>query len=202
MNALFYNLEPGCYIMLISKFISDPLTLYMNIHSTIEFKNQFIKTNNNMILVPYQTSYYSNTLESYKYLGIDYNPGEMPHFIESLCTDFCEISKLLVYPAENKIEYKLPNSCIINYYRNGNDYTNWNSFENIKHPIYTISLGAERIIQLRKKNNNDSQTFDIKLSDGSLLIMYGDIQSKYEHKIPKTQDNSGQLALSFIHNGL
>jgi len=199
-NALFYNLESGCYAMLIPNFIKDPNGLYLDIMESIDFESKYFKIYGKTIPLPRLTSYHSSNGRSYKYSGINNQPKDMLVWMNKLCEDFKEISKVLVCPSETKIENNLPNSCLVNYYRNGDDYIGWHSDDEqksyISNPIYSVSLGDERIFQL--KNKTTGVITDIKLNNGSLLVMYGDqLQVKYQHRVPKTKSEEGRLNLTF-----
>lgn len=170
MNALFYNLEPNCYALLIPGFISNSEDLYAQILEDVDFETKNI---------PRLTSYYLNMLP----------------WMDKLCERFQEISKII-----NQDKNNLPNSCLVNYYRNGEDYINWhadNEFKSyILNPIYSISLGDERIFQFR--NESSGKTIDITLTNGSLFIMYGsELQLKYKHRILKSSSKIGRLNLTF-----
>lgn len=199
MNALFYNLEQECYALLIPGFISDPEDLYAQILEDVDFESKNIKMFGKNIPLPRLISYHSNVLNSYKYSGISNMSKEMLPFMNVLCERFQEISKLLMNPS-GKIDNNLPNSCLVNYYRNGEDYIGWHADDELKsyvlNPIYSISLGDERIFQFR--NETTGRITDIKLSNGSLLIMYGnELQIKYKHRIPKSSSKAGRLNLTF-----
>jgi len=53
-------------------------------------------------------------------------------------------------------------------------------------------LGAVRNFDIRKKQNH-SEKYTIRLEHGSLLIMKGDLQSKWEHRIAKTTQKTGPI---------
>jgi alkylated DNA repair dioxygenase AlkB len=196
MNALFYNLEPGCYALLIPGFIQDPEDLYAQILEEVDFEAKSIKMFDKSIPLPRLTSYYSSVMKT----GFANTPREMLSFMDALCERFQEISKLLICPSGKPILNNLPNSCLVNYYRNGDDYIGWHADDEQKsyilNPIYSISLGEERIFQLR--NEDLGRITDIKLGNGSLLIMYGDqLQIKYKHRVPKTTSEVSRVNLTF-----
>jgi alkylated DNA repair dioxygenase AlkB len=51
--------------------------------------------------------------------------------------------------------------------------------------IASLSLGAERRFKIR--HNKSSESVDILLSSGSLLLMGGALQHHWRHCVPKTQ---------------
>ena len=79
------------------------------------------------------------------------------------------------------------NRALVNYYRNGRDSVDWHAddeaslgFEPI---IASLSLGAERVFQLR--HNHTKERIAITLPHGSLLLMNSGIQSYWQHRIAK-----------------
>jgi alkylated DNA repair dioxygenase AlkB len=79
------------------------------------------------------------------------------------------------------------NSVLANFYRNGNDSIGWhadNERELGPRPlIASLSLGAERIFEIR--HNLTREILRLPLHSGSLLIMSGDFQTCWQHRIPK-----------------
>jgi alkylated DNA repair dioxygenase AlkB len=52
--------------------------------------------------------------------------------------------------------------------------------------IGSISFGETRLFQLRHLTRKDLKKVDIKLTNGSFLLMKGQTQHYWEHQIPKT----------------
>jgi len=81
------------------------------------------------------------------------------------------------------------NSCLANHYRSGSDSVDWHADDEAilgQEPVVaSVSLGAERIFQLRHCQTR--QRFDLSLPHGSLLLMGPGIQEYWQHKIPKTK---------------
>ncbi len=80
-------------------------------------------------------------------------------------------------------------TCLMNLYRNGQDSNGWHS-DNEKElgnePIIaSVSFGAERTFKLRKISDHSIKS-KISLQAGSLLLMKGQTQHKWQHQIPKT----------------
>lgn len=81
------------------------------------------------------------------------------------------------------------NSVLLNYYRDGNDSVAWHS-DNEKalgtHPtIASVSFGQVRAFDIRHKADHRLK-YSVKLENGSLLVMKGDLQAKWEHRIAKS----------------
>ncbi|RYG21320.1 MAG: alpha-ketoglutarate-dependent dioxygenase AlkB, partial [Chitinophagaceae bacterium] len=82
------------------------------------------------------------------------------------------------------------NSVLLNYYRDGQDSVTWHSDNETvmgSHPVIaSLSLGQVRSFDIRLKTNHQEK-YSIRLAHGSLLIMKGDLQQKWDHRIAKTK---------------
>lgn len=81
------------------------------------------------------------------------------------------------------------NSCLLNLYFDGTDGMGWHS-DNEKEllpnaTIASVSLGSERKFSFKHKTTK--QTISLTLSNGSLLLMKGEIQKHWLHQMPKTK---------------
>ena len=89
---------------------------------------------------------------------------------------------------ENKEEVEF-NSCLLNFYHDGDDGMGWHS-DNEKElkkngVIASVSLGAERKFSFRHKGNKEK--IDLILGNGSLLVMKERIQTHWMHQLPKSK---------------
>lgn len=93
------------------------------------------------------------------------------------------------------------NSVLLNYYRDGNDSVAWHS-DNEKalgtHPtIASVTFGQVRAFDIRNKSDH-SEKYSVRLEHGSLLLMKGDLQAKWDHRIAKsTKPMMPRLNLTF-----
>lgn len=92
---------------------------------------------------------------------------------------------------KNKVEARCAtrfNSALLNLYRNGRDSVAWHSDDEPELGpaplIATLSLGAERALELRAKA--DRTRLRLSLPAGSLLLMAGALQRGWQHRIAKT----------------
>lgn len=93
------------------------------------------------------------------------------------------------------------NGVLLNYYRDGNDSVAWHSdndtLPGLKTEIASISIGEERNFDFRHKDNH-RRRHSIKLQHGSLLLMKGDLQRYWEHRIAKSsRPMKGRINLTF-----
>jgi alkylated DNA repair dioxygenase AlkB len=81
------------------------------------------------------------------------------------------------------------NSVLLNYYRDGNDSVAWHSDDEKAlgtHPIIaSVSFGQVRNFEVRNKQNH-AEKYAIKLEHGSFMVMRGDLQQNWEHRIAKS----------------
>jgi alkylated DNA repair dioxygenase AlkB len=77
------------------------------------------------------------------------------------------------------------NAVLCNLYRDGNDSVGLHAdAEPEMGPVIaSVSLGAERIFRLKRKNG--SVAFLERLPHGSLFVMAGDTQKHFKHEAPK-----------------
>ena len=92
------------------------------------------------------------------------------------------------------------NCVLVNLYRNGQDSNGWhadNEPELGKNPmIASVSLGATRRFDLRHNITKEKISFD--LTNGSLLLMKGEIQHFWKHQITKTKKiDAARINLTF-----
>ncbi|MXS71561.1 alpha-ketoglutarate-dependent dioxygenase AlkB [Flavobacteriaceae bacterium W22] len=81
------------------------------------------------------------------------------------------------------------NGVLLNLYRDNNDSVAWHRDKESRYGkrpvIASISLGETRNFDFRKKDHHQSK-YSLPLPHGSLLIMKGDLQENWEHRIAKS----------------
>ncbi|WP_313001977.1 alpha-ketoglutarate-dependent dioxygenase AlkB family protein [Chryseobacterium gleum] len=81
------------------------------------------------------------------------------------------------------------NSVLLNLYRDHNDSVAWHRDKESRYGkrpvIASVSLGQTRNFDFRKKDHHQSK-YSLPLPHGSLLIMKGDLQEHWEHRIAKS----------------
>lgn len=92
------------------------------------------------------------------------------------------------------------NSVLANLYRDGADYMGWhqdNEPELGTEPVIaSLSLGDTRRFVLRHVESRDKREY--ALSHGSLLVMAGQLQTHWQHSVPKTrQPKMPRINLTF-----
>ncbi len=108
---------------------------------------------------------------------------------------------------KNKIEYHINrkfNSCLLNFYNDGNDGMGWHS-DNEKELgsdilIASLSLGANR--QFYFRHNSTKEKIKLVLNGGSLLLMDDASQRHWQHSLPKSKKITEpriNLTFRYIH---
>lgn len=90
------------------------------------------------------------------------------------------------------------NSVLANRYEAGRQYMNWHADNESslgpRPSIASVSFGATRRFVL--KHRHDGRKIEVPLTDGSLLMMAGNLQSQWLHALPKTTKPVG-LRINF-----
>lgn len=152
----------------------------------INWTHDQIKIFGKQLFVPRFSAWYGDEDAVYSYSGLKLKPNpwnEKLLFIKS------KIETLIDFEEEKNIKF---NSVLMNWYRDGQDSMGWHS-DNEKElgqnpVIASLNFGATRRFLLRqmdKKNDDKIQKLEFSLTNGSLLIMAGQIQHFWQHAIPK-----------------
>jgi len=143
--------------------------------------------------IPRKQVAYSEPNLSYHFAGaniktIDWNNGDLVSIIlKEICAKV------------NKKTGCYFNFCLINKYRDGNDYIGpHRDDENdlTSSTIAGVSFGAERKIRFTKVDNDDQ--YDKLLNHGSLYVMYPPTNQYWKHAIPKQHNiKKSRISLTF-----
>lgn len=92
------------------------------------------------------------------------------------------------------------NSVLINYYRDGQDSNGWHADDELElglEPVIaSLSLGVARDFHLRNKQDH-SDKYTLCLENGSLLMMRGSTQTRWQHHVPKRASAGPRINLTF-----
>ena len=144
---------------------------------SIEWKNDQAKIFGKLITTKRKIAWYAGENFTYTYSNITKNA--LPWTPELL-----ELKKMV----EQKTGETF-NSCLLNLYHNGEEGMAWHSDgeKDLKHhgAIGSLSLGAERKFAFKHKETKEK--IDIFLEHGSLLVMKGETQTNWLHRLPPTK---------------
>lgn len=172
--------------------------LFEIIPQIVQFETKYMDFGETLIPLPRKIGYYGD--KDYSYSGIVHEAKPYHPIIRSIQNMIVNDERLHPVLKLNTLERL--NSVLINAYENENDKVHWHADDekelgpdnksNIL--IVSLSLGEEREFLIRNKEilqkrlgkeNTDNMEIKLGLKHGSLLVMYGDFQHKYEHSIPK-----------------
>jgi alkylated DNA repair dioxygenase AlkB len=125
---------------------------------------------------------------SYTYSGVQKIP-------QAWTSDLLLIKEQLEAMAQSEF-----NSCLLNFYHDGDDGMGWHSDDekelNPHSPIASLSLGARRKFAFRHKE--DKETISLFLEGGSALLMHAPTQEYWQHALLKTKTASdARINLTF-----
>ncbi len=145
--------------------------------STIEWQQETIKMYGKLVKTPRLTAWYGDNGRDYSFSGKKYHPIAWTKEL------------LLIKKRAEEIAGIAFNSVLLNYYRDGNDSVAWHSDDEyelgIKPIIASVSFGQVRRFDVRQKHDHEKK-HAIYLESGSLLLMKGDLQQHWEHRIAKS----------------
>jgi len=142
-----------------------------------------------MIKTPRLTAWYGDNDKTYTFSGNKYHP--LPWTLQ------LQRIKARIEPLAGMVF----NTVLLNYYRDGNDSVAWHSDDEYelgyKPVIASLSFGQERRFDIRNKQDHQLK-YSVNLQNGSLLLMKGDLQQYWEHRIPKsTKPMKARVNLTF-----
>lgn len=164
------------------------------------FETKYMNISGTLIGLPRKITYFGD--KPYSYSGVTHEPKPFNSIIfdiKKLIINEKSINSVVTQKSLEKL-----NTCLVNLYENENDKIHFHSDDekelgpdNEKNIlIASVSFGAERDFVIRTKTilqkqlgeeNTDNFELKIGLKHGSLLIMYGDFQSRFEHSVPKAK---------------
>jgi alkylated DNA repair dioxygenase AlkB len=157
--------------------------LYLKaLKSNIEWKQESMNMYGKQVNFPRLTAWYGDNDKPYSFSGITLKPKSWSNELISIKEKIEPISKVKF------------NSVLLNLYRSGNDSISWHTDAEkelgVNPIIASVNFGATRKFQLR--NNNTKEKIEIELTNGSLLIMQGELQHYWQHQVPKTNKVVGE----------
>lgn len=160
-----------------------------HLFQTAPWKQRTQKMYDKTVLTPRLTAWYGDSEESYQLGG---NEFEVNPWTSELLS--------LKQKIEEKSGYEF-NSVLLNLYRDGNDSVAWHrdkdSHYGNRPVIASVSLGQTRNFDFRKTDHHQSK-YSLPLPKGSLLIMKGNLQEHWEHRIAKSANiKQSRINLTF-----
>lgn len=179
-NLLPYGGELYYYQNVISREKSEEF--FNQLFAEIRWKQEPVKIFGKEVMQPRLTAWYGDVTRPYSYSGITMQPN---HWIHPL---------LEIKSIAEEYSGTESSSALMNLYRDGDDGLGWHR-DNEKSlgatpTIASVSLGAVRTFQLRNYREK-KPLISLELQPGSLVIMKGESQQVWEHRVPKTKKARG-----------
>ncbi|GAP43548.1 alkylated DNA repair dioxygenase AlkB [Lentimicrobium saccharophilum] len=155
----------------------------------ISWKQESIRIFGKSYLTPRLTAWYGDAGAVYSYSGLKLSP-------EPWSPALVQLRDMIIAVTGSRF-----NSVLLNWYRDGNDSMGWHADDEkelgVNPVIASLSLGQERDFRFRRKDNH-RDTFNVKLANGSLLVMGGEIQHFWQHALHRSARHlSERINLTF-----
>ena len=166
-------------VFLYRKFLNTKVAdhYFRTLYEDIDWQQEQLFLYGRQVNVPRLMAWHGDGEVTYRYSGVD-------HIALPWIQPLSEIRKMLA----DKLSETF-NGVLLNLYRDGRDSMGWHSDDEpelgIEPVIASVSLGQERNFQFRRRENH-AEKVSLVLPHGSLLVMLGDSQLKWQHQIPKS----------------
>jgi alkylated DNA repair dioxygenase AlkB len=145
--------------------------------SKVPWQQRIVTMYGRQIITPRLTAWYGTADSVYTFSGTKFDP--LPWTKELL----------LIKEKVETFACTRFNSVLLNYYRDGNDSVAWHSDDEhelgLNPVIASLSFGQERRFDIRHKTDHQKK-YSVNLENGSLLLMKGNMQHNWEHRIAKS----------------
>lgn len=155
---------------------------YEHLLRETDWKQQPIKIFGKPVLQPRLTAWYGDPGKAYSYSGITLQPCPWTAIL------------LAIKQEAERVAGVIFTGALLNLYRDGQDSMGWhrdNEKELGRNPVIgSVSFGAMRRFQLRSYADK-SGALSLDLSHGSFLLMKGETQHYWEHRVARTTQPVG-----------
>lgn len=154
--------------------------LFDQLIATTPWKQNTQKMYDKMVVTPRLTAWFGDSSKMYHLGNNDFQVNEWS-------PELIDLKEKIERFSGNEF-----NSVLLNLYRDGNDSVAWHRDKESelgnRPVIASLSLGQVRNFDFRKVNDHQKK-YSIALEHGSLLIMKGDLQVNWEHRVAKSVKN-------------
>ncbi|WP_420154017.1 alpha-ketoglutarate-dependent dioxygenase AlkB family protein [Siphonobacter sp.] len=184
-NLLPFQGEAFFYESFFSSEESD--ALFQQLYHEIPWKQEPIRIFGKEVMQPRLTAWAGDPDKAYTYSGITMQP--------TAWTPALRFIKDRIDPDDRFT------NVLLNLYRDGQDAMGWHrdneKMLGTRPVVASVSLGGSRIFQFR--HYTDKKLIrSVELTHGSLLLMQGETQHYWEHRIPRTnQPTEPRINLTF-----
>ena len=161
---------------------------YQQLAQQLNWQQPAIKIFGKAVRIPRQQVWMGDPHCSYKYSGVLFEPEAWHPLVKQLTDRVNGICKSQF------------NSVLLNWYADGQQHMGWHSDDEPElgdNPhIASLSLGQPRFFELKHKNL--ATQLKLELGQGSLLLMAGQCQQHWQHRVPKMAAAAeGRINLTF-----
>jgi len=176
---------------------SVPADQFEKIHfKNIKWTQDYIKIYGKRLPLPRLTSWYGDPGAAYSYSGIKSEPN-----------GWNEGLNFLRRKIEAAVGHRF-NCVLLNWYRDGQDSLSWHADDEpelgINPTIASANFGETRDFAIRRRDDPTTR-ITIPLMHGTLLVMGGELQSHWQHSVPKrakTKKSRFNLTFRYIETDL
>lgn len=167
---------------------TDAAVLQTKLTDELSWRQEQIRIYGKAVKIPRRQVWMGDPHCNYQYSGVRFEPVPWHPMMKQLAA---ELSDVIGRPF---------NCVLLNLYANGQDHMGWhadNEPELGEAPVIaSLSLGATRRFDLQHRTLGHQ--LQLQLENGSLLLMAGDCQQHWQHRLPKqSRVESSRLNLTF-----
>lgn len=178
-TSLPLSLPDGDAVYVESLFSAEESRLFFAaLREEVRWSREKLELFGRAIDMPRLTAWYGDPGRTYAYSGIVHQPLPWTPTLRAIKSRVEAVAGAAF------------NGVLLNLYRAGRDSMAWHSDDEPElgpaPVIASVSLGGVRAFQLKHRRRRDVPRVDLALADGSLLVMRGDTQRHWLHRVPKT----------------
>lgn len=156
---------------------AEALEMFDTLIADIPWRQEQLQIAGKLRAIPRLQCWMGDRTSEYGYSGVRLTPCPWHKTVECIHTRVTELCGVRF------------NSVLINYYRDGQDSVAWHADDEAElgeaAVIASVSLGAERVFQLKQKHRTPAKKYQLILRNGSLLVMASGMQQHWLHQPPK-----------------
>lgn len=158
---------------------SEASILYTRLKKELQWRQDVLRIAGKEVAIPRLQAWYGDSGTDYSYSGLKLSALPWNSVLAEL---------------KDRLENELNtpfNSVLANDYRDGNDSVSWHADDEPElgqNPVIaSLSFGATRCFQLKRKKKSEHERLKLNLPGGSLLVMKGTLQHHWYHAVLKTK---------------